>query len=77
MYPQLCSIAYPFTIITRWHSSYILLHIHDVVLIEIIVFLSLHLNKNTSLMIGNDVFTGTVLALMPLSTQIRFVFVII
>ena len=50
------------------------------VLIEIIVFPSLHLNKNASLlMIRNDVFTGTVSAstATPLSTQIRFVFVII
>ena len=46
--------------------------------IEIIVFPSLHLNKNESLlMIRNDVFTGTVSASTPLSTQIRFVFVII
>ena len=48
------------------------------VLIEIIVFPSLHLNKNASLlMIRNDVFTGTVSALTPLSTQRRFAFVII
>ena len=48
------------------------------VLIEIIVFPSLHLNKNASLlMIRNDVFTGTVSASTPLSIQIRFVFVII
>ena len=48
------------------------------VLIEIIIFPSLHLNKNASLlMIRNDVFTGTVSASTPLSTQIRFVFVII
>ena len=48
------------------------------VLIEIIVFPSLHLNKNASLlMIRNDVFTGTVSASTPLSTQLRFVIVII
>ena len=42
------------------------------VLIEIIVFPSLHLNKNaSSLMIRNDLFTGTVSALMPLSTQYK------
>ena len=40
-------------------------------MIEIIVFPSLHLNKNASLMIRNDVFTGTVSASMILSTQIR------
>ena len=41
------------------------------VLIEIIVFPSLHLNKNASLlMIRNDVFTGTVSASTPLSTYI-------
>ena len=46
------------------------------VLIEIIVFPSLHLNKNASLsIIRNDVLTGTVSASTPLSTQIRFVFV--
>ena len=48
------------------------------VLIEIIVFPSLHLNKNASLlMTRNDVFTGTVSESTPLSTQRRFAFVII
>ena len=47
------------------------------VLIEIIVFPSLHLNKNASLlMIRNDVFTGIVSASTPLSAKLRFVFVI-
>ena len=46
------------------------------VLNDIIVFPSLHLDKNASLMIRNDVFTGTVSASTPLSTQLRFVFVI-
>ena len=51
---------------------------HSTVLIEIIVFPSLHLNKNAPLlMIRNDVFTGTVSASTPLSTQRRFAFVII
>ena len=53
------------------------MQIYIIVLIEIIVFPSLHHNKNASLMIRNDAFTGTVSASMPLSTQIRFLFVII
>ena len=52
----------------------ILIHIF---VIEIIVFTSLYLNKNASLMIRHDVFTGTVSASTPLSTQRRFVFIII
>ena len=48
----------------------------NTVLIEIIVFPILHLIKNACLlMIRNDIFTGTVLASMPLSTQVWFVFV--
>ena len=55
-----------------------ILVLQSTVLIEITVFPSLHLNKNASLiMIRNDVFKGTVSASMLLSTQIRFVFVII
>ena len=46
-------------------------NINYTVLIEIIVVPSLHLNKNASLlMIRNYVFTGTVSASTPLSTQI-------
>ena len=41
-----------------------------------IVFPCLYLDKNASLMIRNDVFTGTVSASTILSTQIRFLFVI-
>ena len=40
------------------------------VLIEIIAFPSLHLNKNAFLMIRNYVFIGTVSASTPLSTQL-------
>ena len=47
------------------------MYIRYTVLIEIIVFPSLYLNKNASLlMIRNDVFTGTVSASTSLSTQI-------
>ena len=51
--------------------------LYHIALIEIIVFPSLHLNKNVCLMIRNDVFTGTVSASTILSTHIRFVFVTI
>ena len=64
--------------LVAWSPWFIFLLYTYAVLIEIIVFPSLHLNKNASLlMIRNDVFTGTVSASTPLSTQIRFVFVII
>ena len=43
---------------------------YHTVLIEIIVFPSLHLKKNASLlMITNDVFTGAVSAATPLATK--------